>query len=73
MTPSTAALAGALLARLALPVRVVVPSNSLRRHVAATVVRHRRRSVLGVQGGGVHNAPAVYDAGYQDGAVRRFG
>ena len=23
---------------------------------------HRRRSVLGVQGGGVHNAPAVYDA-----------
>jgi ectoine hydroxylase-related dioxygenase (phytanoyl-CoA dioxygenase family) len=22
---------------------------------------HRRRSVLGVQGGGVHNAPAVYD------------
>jgi hypothetical protein len=23
---------------------------------------HRRRSVLGVKGGGVHNAPAVYDA-----------
>jgi len=23
---------------------------------------HRRRSVLGVAGGGVHNAPAVYDA-----------
>jgi hypothetical protein len=23
---------------------------------------HRRRSVLGVRGGGVHNAPAVYDA-----------
>lgn len=23
---------------------------------------HRRRSVLGVQGGGVHNAPAIYDA-----------
>ena len=23
---------------------------------------HRRRSVLGVLGGGVHNAPAVYDA-----------
>jgi len=23
---------------------------------------HRRRSVLGVMGGGVHNAPAVYDA-----------
>jgi hypothetical protein len=23
---------------------------------------HRRKSVLGVQGGGVHNAPAVYDA-----------
>ncbi len=23
---------------------------------------HRRSSVLGVQGGGVHNAPAVYDA-----------
>ncbi|PPQ35146.1 phytanoyl-CoA dioxygenase family protein [Rhodopila globiformis] len=24
---------------------------------------HRRRSVLGVQGGGLHNAPVVYDAG----------
>ena len=23
---------------------------------------HRRKSVLGVMGGGVHNAPAVYDA-----------
>jgi ectoine hydroxylase-related dioxygenase (phytanoyl-CoA dioxygenase family) len=24
---------------------------------------HRRRSVLGVAGGGIHNAPATYDAG----------
>ncbi|HEX2254872.1 MAG TPA: hypothetical protein VHQ65_16525, partial [Thermoanaerobaculia bacterium] len=37
------------LEHLALPVRVVVPSNSLRRHVAATVVRHRQRAVLGLQ------------------------